>query len=71
MSGSAVTQAIDIRPSGDPLSRLLLTMLSAVAEFERDLVVERTRLGLANARRKGKRLGRRPVACRRARACAS
>ncbi len=57
----AVTQGIDIRPSGDPMSRLLLTMLSAVAEFERDLVVERTRLGLANARRVGRRLGRPPV----------
>jgi DNA invertase Pin-like site-specific DNA recombinase len=57
----AVTQGIDIRPSGDPMSRLLLTMLSAVAEFERDLVVERTRLGLANARRAGRRLGRPPV----------
>ena len=58
----AVTQGIDIRPGGDPMSRLLLTMLSAVAEFERDLVVERTRLGLANARRAGRRLGRPPVA---------
>jgi DNA invertase Pin-like site-specific DNA recombinase len=57
-----VTQGIDIRPSGDPMSRLLLTMLSAVAEFERDLVVERTRLGLANARRAGRRLGRPPLA---------
>ena len=57
----AVTQGIDIRPSGDEMSRLLLTMLSAVAEFERDLVVERTRLGLANARRAGRRLGRPPV----------
>lgn len=54
----AITQGIDIRPRGDPMSRLLLTMLAAVAEFERDLIVERTRLGLANARRAGKQLGR-------------
>ena len=54
----SVTQGIDIRPGGDPMSRLLITMLSAVAEFERDLIVERTRLGLANARRAGKRIGR-------------
>jgi DNA invertase Pin-like site-specific DNA recombinase len=53
-----VTQGIDIRPDGDPMSRLLLTMLAAVAEFERDLIRERTRLGLAHARRQGKRLGR-------------
>jgi DNA invertase Pin-like site-specific DNA recombinase len=58
----AVTQGIDIRPGGDPMSRLLLTMLGGVAEFERDLIVERTRLGLANARRAGKRIGRPPVA---------
>jgi DNA invertase Pin-like site-specific DNA recombinase len=54
----SVTQGIDIRPGGDPMSRLLLTMLSAIAEFERDLIVERTRLGLANARRAGKHIGR-------------
>ena len=42
------------------MSRLLLTMLSAVAEFERDLIVERTKLGLDRARREGKRLGRPP-----------
>jgi DNA invertase Pin-like site-specific DNA recombinase len=56
----AVTQGIDIRPGGDAMSRLLLTMLAAVAEFERSLLVERTRLGVANARRAGKRLGRPP-----------
>src|SRR5262249_52621141 len=55
-------RGIDIRPGGDPMSRLLITMLSAIAEFERDLIVERTRLGLANARRAGKRLGRPRVA---------
>jgi len=57
----AITQGIDIRPGGDAMSRLLLTMLGAVAEFERDLIVERTRLGLARARRLGKRIGRPPV----------
>lgn len=59
---AAITQGIDVRPGGDPMSRLLLTMLAAVAEFERDLIVERTRLGLAHARAKGKRLGRPPAA---------
>lgn len=58
----AVTQGIDIRPGGDAMSRLLLTMLGAIAEFERDLIVERTRLGLAKAKRLGKRLGRPMVA---------
>lgn len=54
----AATQGIDIKPDGDPMSKLLVTMLAAVAEFERDLVIERTRLGLAKARKRGKRLGR-------------
>ena len=54
----AVTQGIDIRPGGEAMSRLMLTMLGAVAEFERELIAERTRLGLAKARRDGKRLGR-------------
>jgi DNA invertase Pin-like site-specific DNA recombinase len=57
----AVTQGLDIRPGGDAVSTLLLTMLAAVATFERDLIRERTRLGLARARVRGKRLGRRPV----------
>ncbi|WP_215867939.1 recombinase family protein [Acidithiobacillus ferriphilus] len=35
-----------------------LPPLSAVAEFERELIRERVRSGLANARAKGKRLGR-------------
>jgi DNA invertase Pin-like site-specific DNA recombinase len=52
------TQAIDVRAGGDPMSRLLLTMLAAVAEFERELIRERTRTGLAAARRRGAELGR-------------
>jgi len=54
----AATQGIDIKPGGDAMSRLMLTVLAAVAEFERDLIRERTRLGLAKARALGKRLGR-------------
>lgn len=38
--------------------KLLLTMLVAVAEMERDLLVERTQAGLQRARAQGKRLGR-------------
>lgn len=54
----AVSQGLEIKPSGDPLSRLQLTMLAAVAEFERELIADRTRLGLANARKNGVVLGR-------------
>jgi DNA invertase Pin-like site-specific DNA recombinase len=38
--------------------KLLLTMLAAVAEMERDLLIERTQAGLARARSEGKVLGR-------------
>ena len=41
-----------------PAGRLLLTMLSAVAEMERDLLVERTQAGLERAKAEGKALGR-------------
>lgn len=53
----AVTQGLDVR-EGDAMSGLILAVLAAVAEFERSLIVERTRLGLARARAAGKRLGR-------------
>lgn len=38
--------------------KLLLTMLVAVAEMERDLLIERTQAGLQRARAEGKKLGR-------------
>ncbi len=41
--------------------RLQLHILSALSEFERARLIERTRAGLARARRQGTRLGRRPV----------
>uniref|UniRef100_Q479V0 Resolvase, N-terminal n=1 Tax=Dechloromonas aromatica (strain RCB) TaxID=159087 RepID=Q479V0_DECAR len=41
-----------------PAGKLLLSMLAAVAEMERDLLVERTQAGLARARVEGKTLGR-------------
>ena len=46
---------------GTPMGRMLAHFLGAVAEFERELVRERVRSGLENARAKGKRLGRPPV----------
>lgn len=38
--------------------KLLVTMLAAVAEMERDLLIERTRAGVARAKAEGKRIGR-------------
>jgi len=37
---------------------MTFTVLGAVAELERSLIVERVRAGLRNARAKGKKLGR-------------
>jgi DNA invertase Pin-like site-specific DNA recombinase len=54
----AITQGIATDES-NPTSRLMLNLLAAFAEFERELIVERTRAGLQRARREG-RVGGRP-----------
>lgn len=41
--------------------KLLLSMLAAVAEMERDLLIERTQAGLLRAKAEGKKLGRPPI----------
>src|SRR6202048_3738350 len=41
-----------------PAGKLVFTVLGAVAELERGLIVERVKAGLRNARAKGKQLGR-------------
>src|SRR5271169_6604309 len=45
-----------------PTGKMVFTVLGAVAELERSLIAERVKAGLRNARAKGKRLGRPPVA---------
>ena len=55
---------ISLRESIDtstPLGRLMFGLVGAMAEFERDLIRERVRAGMARAKRKGTRLGRQPV----------
>lgn len=42
-----------------PHGRMLATFLAGIAEFERDLVSERVKSGLAAAKARGKKLGRR------------
>ncbi len=54
----AAKQAID---TASPASRLTYQVLGAVAEFEREMLRERVKAGLAQARRAGKRLGRPPL----------
>jgi len=44
-----------------PAGKMLTTIMCALAEFERDLIVERTREGLAAARARGRKGGRKPV----------
>ncbi len=56
----AVTQGLDVKPQGDAMSQLILTVLSGVAEFERSLISERTALAARAARRAGRPWGRRP-----------
>lgn len=51
-------QGIDTT-EGNPAGRLQMHVLMAVAEFERSLIRDRTKAGLAVARANGKKLGRR------------
>lgn len=50
-------QAIDTSAS-NPASQLQLSILMAIAEFEREIIRERVTAGLKAARARGKRLGR-------------
>jgi DNA invertase Pin-like site-specific DNA recombinase len=45
-----------------PTGKLMLTMLGGVAEFERDMMLERQREGIAKAKAEGKYKGRKPTA---------
>jgi len=49
-----------------PTGKLMLTMLGGIAEFERDLMLERQREGIAKAKADGKYKGRAPTARRKA-----
>lgn len=41
-----------------PAGKMTMAVIAAVAEFERDLLVERTQAGLSRAKAQGKKLGR-------------
>ncbi|MCM2476099.1 recombinase family protein [Rhizobium sp. CG5] len=54
----SITEAIDTSSSG---GRLVFHMMAALSEFERSLISERTRAGMAAARLGGRQLGRPPI----------
>lgn len=54
----SLSDAIDTTTPG---GRLHFHMLGALAEFERSLIAERTKEGMAEARRRGRPLGRKPA----------
>ena len=55
----SLTEALDLTT---PAGRAMAGLLAIFAEFEREILRERTRAGLAHARQNGKRLGRPPSA---------
>ena len=55
----SLTEALDF---STPSGRAMAGMLSTFAEFERDIIRERVKAGIANAREKGKPHGRPPTA---------
>lgn len=58
ISFTSVTEPFDTTcPSG----KLLMHIVSAMGEFERSILIERTRAGVAAARRRGARVGRPPA----------
>jgi DNA invertase Pin-like site-specific DNA recombinase len=52
--------------TGGPLGRAVVVIVSAVAELERNLIIERVRAGLRRARLEGRTLGRKPIEIDRA-----
>ena len=60
--GFAAEEALDLDlDTGTPAGRLVVRTIASLAEWEREVIVERTREGLAHARRQG-RVGGRPRA---------
>lgn len=52
-----VTQSID---TATPIGRLMINILATVAEFERDLIAERSQIGMRLAKQRGVKFGPRP-----------
>lgn len=53
-----LTESID---TSTPAGRVMFHILGAMAQFERDLIAERTASGMKAARERGVKLGREPI----------
>jgi DNA invertase Pin-like site-specific DNA recombinase len=54
----SLRENIDI---GGPLGRAMLTIIGAISELERSLIVERVKAGMRRAKLEGRRIGRTPL----------
>lgn len=52
----------EAKAKATPFNKLLLGLLGSVAEFERELILERQREGIAQAKARGAYKGRKPIA---------
>jgi DNA invertase Pin-like site-specific DNA recombinase len=52
--------------TGGPLGRAIVVIVGAIAELERNLIIERVRAGMRRAKLEGRQIGRRPIDCDRA-----
>src|SRR6201997_4858493 len=59
----SMREAIDTE---GPLGRAIVIIISAIAELERSLIVERVRAGMRRAKLEGRRIGRAPLEVDRA-----
>lgn len=55
---TSVTEAVD---TSIPTGELVFQIFGAIAQFERSLISERVRAGINQAKREGRRVGRRPL----------
>jgi DNA invertase Pin-like site-specific DNA recombinase len=47
--------------TGGPLGRAVVVIIGAIAELERNLIIERVRAGMRRAKLEGRQIGRRPL----------
>lgn len=57
-----LSMGLDTRDGGNPTGKLMLTILAGVATWEREIMLERQREGIAKAKAEGKYKGRKPTA---------